>query len=134
MGAYIYGFSKREKVVPVQGSDDPMTLGAIKHLYKPYYPDGWDLHPAQQRLATQYETRNADRAFPEFVVIANDDGRVFQDGDAVFNIAERYNGNGTQLALRATFYDDPDGFGPVVGTLRKVRGKMVVVPSPQEES
>ena len=119
MGAYIYGYTKKEKILPTVGTVGAIKVGVVKYLYKP--SDSFYGTSAQEkRLETRYWNMNEGRTLPRYVVVNG-----IKVGAEVHDMKGRKGLTGDSISLRPTFYDDPYGFGPVVGKIVK-SGRMYV--------
>jgi hypothetical protein len=118
MGSYIYGYSKKEKNLPIKATDfenSSIKIGLVKYIGKP----SWSYPmPHLDRLVARYENQNLGRTLPNYVCI--DD---IKKGAEVFDMSKRDVGMPS-----STFHDEPYGFGPKIGEIHKEGRNLVFKP------
>ena len=125
MGTYIYGIGSKydNKKVLLPGYAEPVEVGHFIYLAK----CGWGVETDKRFLRRCEQIRQ--REVPDFVVVTSSKAakeRVFyKQGDAVQNYSLRTQINypskeRTVMPKHAVMYDDPWGFGPIVGFLQKI--------------
>jgi len=117
MGAYIYG------VLAKSVKADGLTVHLCKYICKPWAsePRWSSLHAARMARIHAY-WQDKERA--RLVVV----GDEFKDGAAIHDLTGRKNWrDGSPLPIPTVFYDDPEGFGNVVGWLRRQGRSWTVV-------
>lgn len=116
MGSYIYGHTTKSKSLPFDDESGDIEVGVVKYICKP----GWDgnMPPQANRTLSRYHTLNENRPLHRYVVIDK-----IEHGTPIHDLALRK--GQMEYPVHATFYDDPYGFGPVVGRVMKSGRKYI---------
>lgn len=112
MGAYLYIYNGNVHVVKNDAPDAAMPkffVGQLEYLCKPSCHD--DL-PGQIRRKM---SAAANRTCPNYMIVGD-----AKEGTPIHHFAGRTDYAGKTLKPEAVFYDDPYGFGPMVGFLHIV--------------
>jgi len=111
MGSYLYGVSAKHITV------DGQAVHLCRYIFKPYLHDPqWPPHVAA--TMAKYDRTWQGRELPKLVIVGGDDGK-FQDGMPVHNFHSIRGFGGSVIRPTAVLYDDPYGFGDIVGFLKR---------------
>lgn len=120
MGSYIYGYTTQKKVLPIKDQDTTIEVGVVKYICKPHQLEKY-MSPQASRMISRYRTLNENRTLNRYVVTEK-----FSPGSPIHDMTKR---NPTDIggAINSIFYDDPWGFGPVVGVVVKEKNRWTAI-------
>ena len=118
MGTYIYAVLKGKKIMV--GNE---TIHLCKFQFKPYSFHS-DNSPIWYARLERIKNSWGDEKLPRLICV----GDEFKDGQEVFDQFQKYDySRKCSIPAKITFYDDYDGFGKLVGWLKKNGRKWSIV-------
>ena len=116
MGTYIYGYTKKEKTIPIKDSTESIQIGMVKYVGKPSF---WRDTPNLDGLIARYESQNEGRELPRYICVED-----LKGGKEVYDFAKRKQHEGVDHCDPIPTFYDYYGFGPHIGDIIKVGNRL----------